>query len=167
MIDIESLIFVARGHRVILDSDLAILYGTTTKRLNEQVRRNKDRFPDDFMFQMEFQEVSCLRSQIATSKGGRRYKPYAFTEHGAIMVANVLNSEIAIKASIMLVRTFIKMRTLFAEHVELKKRLVDVEKRLAHGFTQHEQELLEIRYLISQLEKPIETSKKRMGFYKR
>lgn len=85
---IESRIFLIRGHKVMLDSDLAELYGVTTKRLNEQVKRNKERFPRDFMFQLSLQEVNGLRSQIATSKqerGGRRYRPYAFTEHGAIM----------------------------------------------------------------------------------
>ena len=166
MIELESAIFVARGHRVILDSDLANLYGVSTKRLNEQIKRNQDRFPDDFMFQLEFQEVTPLRSQIATSKGGRRYKPYVFTEHGAVMAANVLNSKVAINASIMLVRTFIKMSMLFAEHADLKKRLVEIERRFSHGFAQHEQELQEIRFLISELEKPMESSKRRLGFFK-
>jgi phage regulator Rha-like protein len=166
MIELESTIFVVRGHRVILDSDLAALYGVSTKRLNEQIKRNHDRFPDDFMFQLEFQEVTSLRSQFATSKGGRRYKPYAFTEHGAVMAANVLNSKVAINASIMLVRTFIKMRMIFAEHADLKKRLVEIERHLAHGFAQHEEELQEIRFLISQLEKPLESSKRRLGFFK-
>jgi phage regulator Rha-like protein len=166
MIELESAIFIARGYRVILDSDLAVLYGVSTKRLNEQIKRNQDRFPNDFMFQVEFQEVMALRSQIATSKGGRRYKPYVFTEHGAVMAANVLNSKVAINASIMLVRTFIKMRVIFAEHADLKKRLSEIERRLVHGFTQHEQELQEIRFLISQLEKPLELSKRRIGFFK-
>jgi phage regulator Rha-like protein len=161
----ETLIFVARGQRVILDSDLAALYGVTTKRLNEQTKRNQERFPEDFMFQLEYQELSRLRSQIATSKGGRRYNPYVFTEHGAVMVANVLNSKVAINASIMLVRTFIKMRLIFAEHLDLKNRLLEIEKRLAQGFAQHEGELQEIRFLISQLEKPLaEENKRKLGF---
>ena len=157
-----------RGQRVILDRDLARLYGVSTKRLNEQVKRNRDRFPEDFMFQLEVQEVASLRSQIATSngsRGGRRYRPYVFTEHGAVMAANVLNSKIAIHASIIVVRTFIRMRTMLAEHGELKRRLQDMEKRLAQGFAEHEEELQEIRFLIAQLERPIEQQRKRrIGF---
>lgn len=162
--ELEQLIHNIRGDRVILDSDLAAIYGTTTKRLNEQVKRNLQRFPDDFTFQLELQEVTALRSQIATSKGGRRYRPYVFTEHGAVMAANVLNSQIAIDASILLVRTFIKMRSMLAEHSDLKRKLQDIERRMVQGFTNHEQELLEIRFLIAQLEKPKEPNRKKIGF---
>lgn len=165
--NIEGAILTIRGQRVILDQDLARLYGISTKRLNEQVKRNRERFPEDFMFQLEVQEVASLRSQFATSngpKGGRRYRPYVFTEHGAVMAANVLSSKVAIHASILLVRTFIRMRTMLAEHGELKRRLQDIEKRLVQGFAQHEQELQEIRFLIAQLEKPIEQKKRRIGF---
>jgi hypothetical protein len=165
---IEGSILTLRGQRVILDHDLARLYGVSTKRLNEQVKRNRDRFPEDFMFQLEVQEVASLRSQIATSngaKGGRRYRPYVFTEHGAVMAANVLSSKVAIHASIIVVRTFIRMRTMLAEHGELKRRLQYIEKRLAQGFAEHEQELQEIRFLIAQLERPIEQQRKRrIGF---
>ena len=165
---IEGSILALRGQRVILDHDLARLYGVSTKRLNEQVKRNRDRFPEDFMFQLEVQEVASLRSQIATSngaKGGRRYRPYVFTEHGAVMAANVLSSKVAIHASIIVVRTFIRMRTMLAEHGELKRRLQYIEKRLAQGFAEHEQELQEIRFLIAQLERPIEQQRKRrIGF---
>ena len=165
--NIEGAILTIRGQRVILDQDLARLYGISTKRLNEQVKRNRERFPEDFMFQLEVQEVASLRSQFATSnapKGGRRYRPYVFTEHVAVMAANVLSSKVAIHASILLVRTFIRMRTMLAEHGERKRRLQEIEKRLAQGFAQHEQELQEIRFLIAQLEKPIEQKKRRMGF---
>ena len=165
--NIEQTVLTIRGQRVILDSDLARLYGVSTKRLNEQVKRNHDRFPEDFMFRLENRELSSLRSQIATSKqtkGGRRYRPYVFTEHGAVMAANVLSSKIAIDASILVVRTFIKLRTMLAEHAELKRRLQDIERRLMQGFAHHEQELQEIRFLISQLERPIEGKKKRIGF---
>lgn len=165
--NIEGAILTIRGQRVILDQDLARLYGISTKRLNEQVKRNRERFPEDFMFQLEVQEVASLRSQFATSnasKGGRRYRPYVFTEHGAVMAANVLSSKVAIHASILLVRTFIRMRTMLAEHGELKRRLQDIENRLAQGFAQHEQELQEIRFLIAQLEKPIEQKKRSIGF---
>jgi hypothetical protein len=118
---LESLIFTIRGQRVIMDADLAHIYGVPTRRLNEQVRRNADRFPDDFMFQLSEQEVTNLKSQIATSSserirsqiatasvhGGRRKLPYAFTEHGAIMAANVLNSPEAIRMSVFVVRAFV------------------------------------------------------------
>lgn len=167
-VSIEGSILTLRGQRVILDHDLARLYGVSTKRLNEQVKRNQERFPEDFMFQLEVQEVASLRSQTATSKGakgGRRYRPYVFTEHGAVMAANVLSSKVAIHASIIVVRTFIRMRTMLAEYGELKRRLQYIEKRLAQGFAEHEQELQEIRFLIAQLEKPIEQQRKRrIGF---
>ena len=148
--ELEALILHIRGSKVILDIDLAALYGTTPKRLNEQVKRNKGRFPDDFMFQLNNQEVSQLRSQFATAKWTmRRSNPYVFTEHGTVMAANVLNSQVAIDASILLVRTFMKMRTILAEHTDLKRRLQDVERRLTQGFSQHEHELQEIRFMIA------------------
>ena len=165
-VNIETAIFTIRSQRVVLDSDLAIIYGVSTKRLNEQVKRNHERFPEDFMFRLEYQELAALRSQIATSKGGRRYLPYVFTEHGAVMAANLLDSKIAIDASILLVRTFIKMRMIFAEHSDLKRRLQDIEKRIAKGFYQHEQELQEVRLLIAKLEKPIEQKKRQIGFFR-
>ncbi len=165
--ELETVILTLRGCRVILDIDLAALYGVSAKRLNEQVKRNKGRFPEDFMFQLKDHEVSILRSQFATAKWTmRRTNPYAFTEHGAVMAANVLNSQVAIDASILLVRTFVKMRTLLSEHADLKKRLQEIERRLAQGFAQHEQELQEIRFLISQLEKPLDLKKRRIGFFK-
>ena len=169
MVAIEEQVHLIRGQRVILSVDLANFYGVSAKRLNEQVKRNKERFPRDFLFQLTDQEVSSLRSQIATlePKGpGRhsKYLPYAFTEHGAVMAANVLNSPIAIEASILIVRAFIRMRELILEHGDLKKRLQEIERRLARGFAAHEQELQEIRFLISKLEQPIETKKRRLGF---
>ena len=118
--------------------------------------------------QLTNQEVSNLRSQIATLDKGRgqhsKYLPYAFTEHGAVMAANVLNSQIAIEASILIVRAFIRMREIILEHGDLKKRLQEIESRLARGFAAHEQELQEIRFLISKLEQPIEIKKRRIGF---
>ena len=104
-----SAIQVVRGQRVMLDADLAALYGVSTKRLNEQVRRNRRRFPEDFMFRLTVQEAGLLRSQFATSKpgrGGRRFPPFAFTEHGAVMLASVLNTPIAVAASLQVVRAF-------------------------------------------------------------
>ena len=123
---IESRILLIRGHKVMLDSDLAELYVVTTKRLNEQVKRNRQRFPADFMFQLTSDEATNLRSRIATSKqgrGGRRYRPYAFTEHGAIMAASVLNSHRAIEVSIYVVRAFVKLREMLRTHKELARKL--------------------------------------------
>lgn len=163
--DIGTLIITIRGHRVILDVDLAMLYNVAPKRLNEQVKRNRARFPEDFMFQLEDQEVKILRSQFATAKWTmRRSNPYAFTEHGVVMAANIVSSKVAIDASILLVRSFVKMRTMLSEHMDLKRRLQDVERRMAQGFSQHEDELREIRFLISQLETPKDRPKQRIGF---
>lgn len=130
---IEKRILFIRGCKVLLDSDLATLYGVTTKRLNEQVRRNFKRFPEDFMFQLTFPEVQELlfsRSQIATLKRGQniKYAPYVFTEHGAVMLASVLNSAIAIKASIQVVRAFVRLRSLLAAHKELAQKLARLER---------------------------------------
>lgn len=129
---IERRIFLFRRHKVMLDSDLAEIFGTTTKRLNEQVRRNKERFPEDFMFQLTKEEAASLRSHSATSKqgrGGRRYAPYAFTEHGAVMLASVLNTPVAVQASIQVVRAFVRLRQMLGAHEELAKRLEEMEKK--------------------------------------
>src|SRR3990167_4701428 len=112
---LEQKIFSIRGHRVMLDRDLAAIYGVSTKRLNEQVRRNRDRFPEDFLFRLTMEEATALfssRSQIATLKRGQnpKYAPYAFIEHGAVMAANVLNSPVAVRASIQVVRAFVRLR---------------------------------------------------------
>jgi len=133
---IERRILVVRGEKVLLDSDLATLYGVSTKRLNEQVKRNRERFPPDFMFQLTAEEVAALRSQIATSngRGGRRYLPYVFTEHGTIMAANVLNSPRAIAVSIYVVRTFIALRQYAVSHQFLSRRLEQMEKKYDHQF---------------------------------
>jgi len=150
---------------VVLDRDLAALYGVTTYRLNEQVKRNSQRFPEDFCFRLTNQELADLRSQNAISSwGGRRTLPFAFTEHGAVMAATVLSSEIAVKTSILVVRAFIRLREMAREHTDLKRRLQDLEFRVARGFSEHEQELLEIRYLIAQLEEPVNVKKRRIGF---
>ena len=127
---IASRIFVIRGHRVMLDSDLAKIYGVPTKRLNEQVRRNRNRFPSDFAFPPTYQEVAILRSQFATSSwGGRRYRPWAFTEHGAVMLANILHSSRAVAASVQVVRAFIHLRSMLAGHRELARRVDELEKK--------------------------------------
>lgn len=145
---IERSIHVVRGMKVMLDEDLAAMYGTTTKRVNEQVRRNLARFPRDFMFQLTVQEWTNLRSQIATSSpghGGRRYPPLAFTEHGAVMLANVLNSRRAVQTSILVVRTFVKLRDLLATHEALSRRLTELERRHDHSFAFIVAELTKLR----------------------
>lgn len=166
--EIESKITVIRGQRVILDSDLAKLYGVSTMRLNEQVTRNIRRFPVDFMFQLSFQEFTDLKSQIAISSfrhGGRRKPPRVFTEYGTVMAAYILNSTVAIDASIMLVRVFVKLKEIAHDHTNLKRRLQILEQRVARGFSEHADELREIGFLISQLEQPAEpTKKKRIGY---
>ena len=133
---IEKAILVIRGHRVLLDSDLAQIYGITTKRLNEQVKRNFDRFPSDFMFQVTETEQANLRSQFATSSfyGGRRTRPYAFTEHGTVMLASILNSPVAVNASIQVVRAFINIRQMLASHIELARKLDLLERKYDHQF---------------------------------
>jgi hypothetical protein len=130
---VESLILSIRGRRVILDSDLARLYGVTTSRLNEQVKRNPDRFPPDFMFRLSRQEFTALISQNATSKGrgGRRKLPYVFTEHGAIMAANVLNSDRAIEVSVYVVRAFVRLREMMGANKEVAAKLGELERKVA------------------------------------
>jgi hypothetical protein len=130
---VESFIVPIRGRRVILDSDLARLYGVTTARLNEQVRRNPDRFPPDFMFCLSRQEFTALISQSATSKGrgGGRKLPKAFTEHGAIMAANVLNSGQAIAASVYVARAFVWLREMVAANTEIAAKLAELEQKVA------------------------------------
>ena len=121
-----------RGQRVILDSDLAALYGVETKRFNEQVKRNATRFPADFMFQLSAEEFESLRSQFATSntgRGGRRYLPHAFTEHGAMMAAMVLNSPRAVEVSVYVVRAFVRLREAAVLHKDLAERLTSLEEK--------------------------------------
>ena len=165
--EIESKIITIKNRRVILDSDLAILYGVSTTRLNEQVTRNLRRFPPDFMFQVSLQELTSLISQNATSSslhGGRRKPPRVFTEYGAVMAANVLNSEVAIDASIMIVRVFVRLKEIAYQHSDLKKRLQMLEQKVAKGFSEHADELQEIRFTLAKLEQPPETKKGKIGF---
>ena len=135
---IEQKIYLVRGEKIMLDSDLAEIYGVTTKRFNEQVKRNIKRFPEDFMFQLTAEEFENLRSQIATSSsityGGRRYLPYVFTEHGALMAANILKSEIAVEASVQVVRAFVKLRQILASNAELSKKVEALEQKYDANF---------------------------------
>ncbi|HEY1717162.1 MAG TPA: ORF6N domain-containing protein [Verrucomicrobiae bacterium] len=132
---IESLIFTLRGQKVILDADLAELYDVPTKRLNEQVKRNADRFPEDFLFQLtreEAEEMQRSRSQFATLKRGQnlKYLPFAFTEHGAIMAATILNSPEAVAMSVFVVRAFLQMREQLAANAAILKRLAEIDRTL-------------------------------------
>ncbi|MGZ5572291.1 MAG: ORF6N domain-containing protein [Usitatibacter sp.] len=130
---IAHAIIVLRGQKVLLDAELAVLYGTTTKRLNEQVKRNAARFPDDFMFRLTRDEAEVLnRSQIATGSQKHRdprFPPFAFTEHGALMAANLLNSPRAIEVSLYVVRAFVRLREILTQHKELVAKLEDLEKQ--------------------------------------
>ena len=163
---IEDLIFLVRGQRIMLDSDLAKAYGVPTKRLKEQFRRNVVRFPKDFAFQLTHQEFANLRSQFATSSshGGHRYLPIAFTEHGALMLASVLNSPVAIDASVRVVRAFVLMREQMSAHKELAGKLAELEGRIA-GHDEAIQNLFEaIRQLV---EPPLPENRRQIGFHLR
>jgi hypothetical protein len=174
---VESLIRVIRSQRVILDADLAQVYGVTTKRLNEAVRRNLGRFPSDFMFQLTAEEVINLRSQIATSSceeirsqivtgsyGGRRYLPYVFTEHGAIQAANVLNSDRAVQMGVFVVRAFVKMRETLVAHRELAEKLAELERSLLARLDAHDHLITGIIKELQRLANPPEPSRKQIGF---
>jgi hypothetical protein len=137
--DVASRIVIVRGRRVMLDVDLARVYGVPPKRLNEQVKRNHARFPEDFMFQLTLEEAGALvasRSQFATLKRGENVKhaPYAFTEHGAVMLAAVLKSPVAIDASIQVVRAFVRLRAMVAAHAEWAQKLDALEQKFDHQF---------------------------------
>jgi hypothetical protein len=133
----DPMIYVIRGHKVMLDQDLARIYGVTTKVLNQAVKRNNCRFPSDFMFQLSDMECTLLRSQFVTSKkgkGGRRYAPYVFTEHGTVMLASVLNSPTAIQASIQVVKAFVRLREMLIANKNLAEKLNKLEKKYDKQF---------------------------------
>jgi hypothetical protein len=163
--DIHSTIRNCRGVKVILDSDLAAIYGVPTFRFNEAVRRNIDKFPSDFLFQLTKEEVQSLISQSAISKtgrGGRRSLPWAFTEHGALQAANILNSPAASAMSVYVIRVFIRLRDELAANAALEKRLAVIEKTLtAHDNTLRDV-ILKIRPLLLP---PTEPNKRRIGFH--
>jgi hypothetical protein len=144
--NISSLIRTIRGEKVILDSDLAKIYGLSTRILNRAVLRNRNRFPVDFMFQLTREEFENLKSQIgiSSSHGGRRKLPYAFTENGSIMAANVLNSPQAVRMSVFVVRAFVQMRDLLGSTKELAKQLADLEKKLTARLDKHEAAIVEV-----------------------
>lgn len=136
--DIAQRIMILRGHKVMLDADLAELYGVETKALNQAVRRNAERFPADFMFQLSDVELKDLRSQSVTSngepRGGRRYLPYAFTEEGVAMLSSVLRSKRAVMVNIEIMRAFVKLRRILADHRELAQKIDELERRYDEQF---------------------------------
>ena len=180
---IEQAIVVIRGHRVMLDSDLAKLYGVSTKVLNQAVKRNADRFPRDFAFQLTATEVRTLRSQLVSSTSGPsesiksksnrsqfvtgsqkhrdpRFRPWAFTEHGTVMVASVLNSERAVRVSIYVVRAFVKLREMLDSHKMLAQKIAELECTVAS----HDGHIKTLFEAIRQLMEPPATKPRRIGF---
>ena len=180
---LEPLIFTVRGQRVVLDQDLARLYGIGTKRFNEAFKRNRSRFPDDFAFQLSTTEFDNLRSQFATSSlqtndlpgnklnwsqfatsshGGRRYLPWAFTEHGALMAANILRSNRAVQMSVFVVRAFVRLREHVAANTAILKRLAEIDNTLLR----HDSALRDLyRKLLPMLQPPADPPKRRIGFH--
>ena len=159
---IESRIFLARGQRVMLEADLAALYGVTVRRLNEQVRRNRDRFPKEFCFRLVPQELANLKSQNATSSwGGKRKLPLAFTEHGALMAATVLTSPEAIKLSVFVIRAFVRMRESLVASRQVAAQLDPLERRVGT----HDRAIRQIFDALRELTQPAEPPKRRrIGF---
>lgn len=180
---IDGMIHTIRGMRVMLDHDLAEIYGVPTFRFNEAIKRNRHRFPADFMFQLTREEFDSLRSQIAMSKtekssqiamsktgrGGRRTLPYAFTEHGALQAANVLRSKRAVQMSLFVIRAFVKMRETLLGTRELAKKLAALEKRLGSRLDVHEaaivQVLQELMQILNPPPPPPEPPRRRIGFH--
>ena len=179
---LEPLISRIRGHRVVLDADLARLYGVTTSRFNEAFKRNRHRFPADFAFQLSAEELDSLRSQSAASRTltrdflrdnssqfamsshrGRRYLPWAFTEHGALMAANVLRSDRAVQMSIFVVRAFVRLREQVAANTAILKRLAEIDKTLL----EHDSALRDLyQKLLPLLQPPADPPKRRIGFHR-
>lgn len=160
---VSGRIHFVRGQKVILDADLAELFGVVTKVFNQAIKRNIARFPADFMFQLTFEEHEHLRSQLVTSnagRGGRRYAPYVFTEHGAIMAATILNSPKATEMSVFIVRAFVQLREMLSSHRELAAKLEELERKVSS----HDQAIAGLIDAIRQLMIPPETKKRPIGF---
>lgn len=169
---ISPVIRTIRGQKVLLDTDLARIYGVETFRFNEAIKRNRERFPGDFIFRLTLKENELLTSQFAMSKrgrGGRRTLPYAFTERGAIMAANILNSPDAVRMSIFVVRAFIEMRDLLGGTKELAKQLAALEKKLTARLDEHEVAIIEVlrrvMVLLDPPTPPPEPPRRRIGFH--
>ena len=161
---IAKKIYLLRNQKVMIDKDLAELYGVSTGRLNEQVKRNIDRFPEDFMFQLSRTESEILRSQIAIIKPGRgkhrKYLPYAFTEQGVAMLSSVLKSKRAVQVNIQIMRAFVKLREILSTHKELAQKLKELELKM----DSHDQQIQAIFEVINQLISPLEKPKRKIGF---
>ena len=158
---ITSRIYQIRDHKVMLDRDLAELYGVETGQLKRAVRRNIDRFPEDFMFELSKEELENLRCQIGTSSwGGTRYQPMAFTEQGVAMLSSVLNSKRAVQVNIAIMRAFVQMRELLSTNKKLAQKLIELEKRL----TEHDENFQVVFEAIKQLLEENEKPKRKIGF---
>ena len=158
-----SKIYLIRNHKVMLDIDLAELYQVETKRLNEQVKRNADRFPEDFMFQLTNEEWESLRSQIATSnegRGGRRYAPLAFTEHGVLMLSSVLNSERAIQVNIQIMRIYTKLKGMLLTHKDILLKLEKLERKTS----KHDENFKIVFDYLKELLNPPTAPMRKIGF---
>ncbi|MCX6287281.1 MAG: ORF6N domain-containing protein [Bacteroidetes bacterium] len=190
--EIISQIYIIRGRKVMIDSDLARIYGVTTRRFNEQVRRNIERFPADFMFEITMTEYRNLMSQIVISRsqvienmnnrnlmsqfatsslqiatsswGGRRKRPFVFTEHGALMLASVLNSPTAIQTSIYIVRAFVKLRELLSVYHELSEKIADLEKRTFEKLDEHSEQLMLVFQALKELGRVKDEPRNPVGF---
>ncbi|MBW1802402.1 MAG: ORF6N domain-containing protein [Deltaproteobacteria bacterium] len=159
---IENIIYMIRGHKVMLDADLAELYGVETRVLKQAVRRNRKRFPDDFMFELTKEENQSLRSQNVILKRGKysKYLPFAFTEQGVAMLSSVINSERAIEVNIEIMRAFVRVREMLGAHKELAAKLKELENRIQD----HDEQIQAVFEAIHQLMSPPESSKKKIGF---
>jgi len=158
--NVAQLVFFIRGEKVMLDADLARLYGVTTGNLNKAVKRNQGRFPGDFMFQLTDKETERLIFQSGRSKGrgGRRHRPYAFTEQGVAMLSSVLNSERAVQVNIAIMRTFVQLRRLMDSNADLARKIESLEKK-------YDEKFATVFAAIKQLIAPTEPAKKRIGFH--
>ena len=162
---ISSKIYLIRNEKVLIDSDLAELYGVETKTLKRAVRRHKDRFPNDFMFELSKEEFDNLRYQSGSSSwGGRRYPPYAFTEQGVAMLSSVLNSERAIKVNIAIMRAFVKMREYLQSNDKLARKLKELEKETREKFTKQQKQITLIFQAIQELMSEEEKPKREIGY---
>jgi ATP-dependent Clp protease ATP-binding subunit ClpA len=162
---ITNRILIMRGHKIMLDTDLAELYGVQTKVLLQAVKRNLDRFPVDFMFQLTKQEFKVLRSQFVTSSwGGRRSAPYAFTEQGVAMLSGVLNNARAIAVNIEVMRAFVRLRAAIADNGELARKIEELERRIEQKLANHDHAIADILNAIRALMSPPQPKKRPIGF---
>lgn len=160
-VDLSRQIIVLRGQRVLLDAELAALYGVTTQRLNQQVRRNRRRFPPDFLLEITAEEFSNLKLHFATSSwGGRRSLPFAFTEHGAIQAATILNTPRAVEMSVLVVRAFVRLRNLLASNCILSRKLDELERKYQH----HDEAITAILSALRELTDPPPPKRRGIGF---